>query len=73
MTNLAQNPAYNDIKHDLVRRMWRFAAAQQDELIMNPYYTVDLHPGDRPTPWVRGQGNLSSTQGMERRRSIRRP
>lgn len=44
MTNLAQNPAYNDIKHDLVRRMWRFAAAQQDELIMNPYYTVGLAP-----------------------------
>ena len=44
MTNVAQDPAYAGVKHDLVRRMWRFAAAQNDELIMNPYYTVALAP-----------------------------
>lgn len=44
MTNLAGDPAYTAIKHDLVRRMWRFAAEQDDELIMNPYYTVALAP-----------------------------
>jgi len=44
MTNLAGDPAYTAIKHELVRRMWRFAAEQNDELIMNPYYTVALAP-----------------------------
>lgn len=44
MTNLASDPAYQEIKHELVRRMWRFAADQDDELIMNPYYTVALAP-----------------------------
>ncbi len=44
MTNLTQDPAYNEVKHDLVRRMWRFAAEENDELIMNPYYTVALAP-----------------------------
>ena len=44
MTNLARDPAYEEIKHELVRRMWRFAAEQNDELIMNPYYTVALAP-----------------------------
>lgn len=44
MINLAPNPAYDEVKHDLVRRMWRFAAQQNDELIMNPYHTVALAP-----------------------------
>lgn len=43
-TNLASNPAYNDIKHDLVRRMWRFAADQDDEHTLNNYGTVALAP-----------------------------
>ena len=44
MTNRSNDPAYTATKHDLVRRMWRFAAEQNDELIMNPYYTVALAP-----------------------------
>ncbi len=44
MINLAKDPHYDEIKHELVRQMWRFAAAQNDELIMNPYYTVALAP-----------------------------
>ncbi len=44
MMNVATNPLYDETRHDLVRRMWRFAAAQNDELIMNPYYTVALAP-----------------------------
>jgi arylsulfatase A-like enzyme len=44
LTNLAKDPNYDEIKHDLVRRMWRFAAEHNDELIMNPYYTVALAP-----------------------------
>ena len=44
MVNRSDDPAYAAIKHELVRRMWRFAAEQGDELIMNPYYTVALAP-----------------------------
>lgn len=33
MTNLASDPAYQEIKHDLCR-MWRFAADEDDELII---------------------------------------
>lgn len=44
LTNLAQDSTYDEIKHGLVRQMWRFAAEHNDELIMNPYYTVALAP-----------------------------
>lgn len=43
MVNLADNPAYAHIKHDLVQRMWRFAAREAD-MIFNPYGTVALAP-----------------------------
>ena len=43
MVNLAENPEYTEVKHDLVRRMWRFAA-QEDDIIFNPYGTVALAP-----------------------------
>ena len=43
MVNLADHPEYTGIKHDLVQRMWRFAADQQD-MIFNPYGTVGLAP-----------------------------
>jgi arylsulfatase A-like enzyme len=57
MTNLARDPAYQKVKHELVRRMWRFAAEQNDELIMNPYYTVAL------APW----GPTDALNGSDRR------
>ncbi len=43
MVNLADRPEYQEIQHDLVRRMWRFAAREQD-MIFNPYGTVALAP-----------------------------
>jgi arylsulfatase A-like enzyme len=57
MVNVADDPAYEDVKHDLVQRMWRFAA-QQNDIIFNPYGTVAL------APW--GPGDALATQ--ERRR-----
>lgn len=44
MTNRSDDPNYTATKHELVWRMWRFAAEQGDELIMNSYYTVALAP-----------------------------
>lgn len=44
LTNLAKDSAYKAIKRELVRKMWSFAAEQNDELIMSPYYTVALAP-----------------------------
>ncbi len=44
LKNVADDPAYTDIKHELVRKMWRFADQQKDELIFNPYGTVAFAP-----------------------------
>jgi hypothetical protein len=44
LINRAADPAYTDIKHDLTRRMWQFAAAEQDNMLFNPYWTVALAP-----------------------------
>lgn len=44
LVNRADDPAYDAIKHDLVRRMWRFAAEEGDERIFNPYGTVAFAP-----------------------------
>ena len=44
MHNLANDPAYTDIKHELVRKMWRFAAQESDERLFNPYGTVAMAP-----------------------------
>ncbi|MCX5672726.1 MAG: sulfatase-like hydrolase/transferase [Planctomycetota bacterium] len=41
--NVAADPAYEKIKQDLVRRMWRFACREQDTAI-NSYITVSLAP-----------------------------
>ncbi|MEZ4861400.1 MAG: sulfatase-like hydrolase/transferase [Caldilineaceae bacterium] len=41
--NLADHPDYQATKRDLVRRMWRFAA-QEEDIIFNPYGTVGLAP-----------------------------
>ena len=43
MTNLAGDPAYAEVVRDMCRRMWRFAAAEDDAAI-NPYITVGLAP-----------------------------
>ena len=43
MTNLAADRQYDDVKHDLVRKMWRFAD-QTDDHIFNPYATVAFAP-----------------------------
>lgn len=41
--NLAADPCYDDIKHEMVRRMWRFACREEDTM-HNPYGTVALCP-----------------------------
>ncbi len=43
MTNVAEQPEYAEAKRDLVGRMWRFAA-REDDIIFNPYATVALAP-----------------------------
>lgn len=43
MNNVQEDPAYADIKRDLVRRMWRFAHDQQDTA-HNAYITIALAP-----------------------------
>jgi arylsulfatase A-like enzyme len=43
LTNVADRLEYKAVKHDLVRRMWRFAA-EQDDHIFNPYPSVALAP-----------------------------
>jgi len=43
MKNLADDPAYEDVKKDLSIRMWRFACREDDSAI-NSYITVGLAP-----------------------------
>lgn len=43
LVNVADRPEYAEIKHELVRQMWRFAAAEAD-MIFSPYGTVALAP-----------------------------
>ena len=43
MTNLNDYPDYQEIKRDLVRRMWRFAG-REDDIIFNSYAMVALAP-----------------------------
>ena len=52
--NVAADPAYEKIKQDLVRRMWRFACREQDTAI-NSYITVSLAPFG-PAEAFRGRG-----------------
>lgn len=44
MKNLASDPAYTDIKRELVRKMWQFARQEDDHRIFNGYGTVALAP-----------------------------
>ncbi len=43
LTNVSDRPEYQDIKQDLVRRMWLTALAEKD-IISNPYATVAMAP-----------------------------
>ena len=43
MHNLADDSAYEDVKREMCRRMWRFAYEEDDSAI-NPYITVSLAP-----------------------------
>jgi arylsulfatase A-like enzyme len=43
MHNVAADPAYEAVKRDLCRRMWRFAY-REDDTAINPYITVGLAP-----------------------------
>jgi arylsulfatase A-like enzyme len=43
MVNLAGNPEYDDVKRELVRKMWRFAGETKD-IIFNQYATVAFAP-----------------------------
>jgi arylsulfatase A-like enzyme len=43
MRNLAKDPALQKIKHEMVRRMWRFAH-REDDTAINSYITVSLAP-----------------------------
>ncbi|MGC9523372.1 MAG: sulfatase-like hydrolase/transferase [Anaerolineae bacterium] len=43
LCNLAADPAYEDVKREMLGRMWRFAYQEADTAI-NPYITVSLAP-----------------------------
>jgi hypothetical protein len=43
MVNVSDRPDYQQVKRELVRRMWRFAG-KEDDIIFNPYGTVALAP-----------------------------
>jgi choline-sulfatase len=43
MNNLAKDPAYDEVKRAMCRRMWRFAF-QEDDTVINRYITVALAP-----------------------------
>ncbi len=43
MKNVSDDPEYRDVKFDLVKRMWQFAA-REDDIIGNKYYTAAVAP-----------------------------
>jgi arylsulfatase A-like enzyme len=43
MNNVSDDPAYEAIKRELCRRLWRFAC-REDDTAINPYITVGLAP-----------------------------
>ncbi|MBT5872094.1 MAG: hypothetical protein HOH43_01645 [Candidatus Latescibacteria bacterium] len=43
MRNIADNDDYDDVKRDLVKRMWQ-TALDQNDIISNPYATVAMAP-----------------------------
>jgi arylsulfatase A-like enzyme len=54
MVNLANDPAFENVKREMCRRMWRFAYREDDSAI-NPYITVGLAPYG-PAEAFRGEG-----------------
>lgn len=44
LRNLAADPGFEEVKHDLCRRLWRFAYKENDLSALNPYVTVGLAP-----------------------------
>lgn len=50
--NLARKPEHDMEKRTLLRRMWRFAAKEKDELIFNAYGTVALAPYGPADAWA---------------------
>ncbi|MCZ7648143.1 MAG: sulfatase-like hydrolase/transferase [Planctomycetota bacterium] len=42
--NRAADPAYAEAKRELCRKMWRFAADQDDHMLFNGYWTVAMAP-----------------------------
>ena len=44
MKNLASDPAHAGIKRELIRKMWRFAASQNDAAVDTGYITTGLAP-----------------------------
>ena len=55
MRNLAGDPAYEPVKREMCRRMWRFAW-QEDDTAITPYVTVGLAPYG-PAEAFRSQGH----------------
>ena len=43
MKNVADDPAYDEVKRAMCRRMWRFAR-REDDTVINRYITVALAP-----------------------------
>ncbi len=44
MRNLAADPAFEKVKHDLVRRLWQFAEREDDAIVNTAYITTSLMP-----------------------------
>jgi len=44
MVNRIDDPSLDEVKRELVRELWRFAIAQGDRRVMNPYGSVALAP-----------------------------
>jgi arylsulfatase A-like enzyme len=56
LRNLAGDPAYAGVVRAMCRRMWRFAA-QEDDTAINPYITVGL------APWGPGEAFTAPARG----------
>jgi arylsulfatase A-like enzyme len=44
MKNLADDSSYDEVKHDLLRRMWRFAVKEDDHVVAATYITIATAP-----------------------------
>jgi len=55
MVNRSDDPAYRQIKRDLVRRYWRFAMREEDK-VLSRYITISLFPWGPQEVWNDGDG-----------------